>query len=486
MADNLTLNAGSGGDTAAADDIGGVKHQRVKLSVGADGAASDAIPVSNGLDTTAAGVQAVGLVGQLDDAATGAVTENQFAPVRISSRRALLVEGVAAGTVVPVSDGGGNLSIDDGGNSITVDGTVTATANAGTNLNTSALALEAGGNLATVAALSRAEDVAAAGGETGIPALAVRRDAASSGVSADGDWANLSVTSDGSLRVSGTISAATEYTEDAAAAADPVGGAVILVRKDTPATTVSADGDNIALRGSNYGAAYVTMLDGSGIVITGGTQYTEDAAAASDPVGGALIAVRRDTLTTSEVSADGDNVALKANSKGCLHVDTGQGVAHDAADVGNGVKLAAKAETSPKGITLVADADKTDLYADSDGMLMVKLNTSGADLVSEAVSNTDGNSTAFSNFGAVASTKNNITAITVFRTDSGTSLAYVDFRDGTAGSVLWRMPLPPNGGSTQTAPTPLFKTTANTALAFDVSAALTTVYISVSGYQSKV
>lgn len=103
MADNTVLNAGAGGDTIASDDIAGIKHQRVKLSVGADGAASDAIPVSNGLDTTAAGVPAVGLVAQLDDTATGAVTENQFAPVRLSSRRALLVEGVASGTEVPIS-----------------------------------------------------------------------------------------------------------------------------------------------------------------------------------------------------------------------------------------------------------------------------------------------------------------------------------------------------------------------------------------------
>jgi len=50
-------------------------------------------------------------------------------------------------TVVDV--GAAAVPIQDGGNAITVDGTVTA--NAGTNLNTSALALEAGGNLAAAA-----------------------------------------------------------------------------------------------------------------------------------------------------------------------------------------------------------------------------------------------------------------------------------------------------------------------------------------------
>jgi hypothetical protein len=41
MADNTTLNTGSGGDVIATDDIGGVKHQRVKVEYGADGSATD-------------------------------------------------------------------------------------------------------------------------------------------------------------------------------------------------------------------------------------------------------------------------------------------------------------------------------------------------------------------------------------------------------------------------------------------------------------
>lgn len=163
---------------------------------------------------------------------------------------------------------------------------------------------------------------------------------------------------------------------------------------------------------------------------------------------------------------------------------TGGGVAHDGGDSGNPIKIGAKAETSPKGITAVADADRTDLYADADGMLMVKLNTSGADHVSERVSNTDGNSTAFSNFSAVASTYNYVTAISLW--NSSATAGYVDFRDGTAGSVLWTMPIPAGGGSVLSCDSTLFKTSANTALAFDVSGALSTVYISVSGFQSKV
>lgn len=46
MADNVAITAGSG-TTIAADDIGGVKHQRVKISIGADGTAAD-WPVGSG------------------------------------------------------------------------------------------------------------------------------------------------------------------------------------------------------------------------------------------------------------------------------------------------------------------------------------------------------------------------------------------------------------------------------------------------------
>lgn len=41
MADNTVIPVGAGGDTIATDDIGGVKHQRVKVEFGADGSATD-------------------------------------------------------------------------------------------------------------------------------------------------------------------------------------------------------------------------------------------------------------------------------------------------------------------------------------------------------------------------------------------------------------------------------------------------------------
>ena len=74
--------------------------------------------------------------------------------------------------------------------------------------------------------------------------------------------------------------AGTQYTEDAAAAANPTGTAPILVRADTPGAVTSADGDNIAQRATNYGAGFVQVVNSSGAFVDtfgGGTEYTEGA-----------------------------------------------------------------------------------------------------------------------------------------------------------------------------------------------------------------
>lgn len=69
---------------------------------------------------------------------------------------------------------------------------ITNTANTATNTNTTANVLTA---------LSKAEDAAAASGDQGIQALAVRKDAQGSNVSADGDYSSLQTWSEGSLKV---------------------------------------------------------------------------------------------------------------------------------------------------------------------------------------------------------------------------------------------------------------------------------------------
>lgn len=54
MADNTQLNAMSGGDTVATDDVSGIKHQLMKVEYGADGAATR-VTSSTPLPTTSDG-----------------------------------------------------------------------------------------------------------------------------------------------------------------------------------------------------------------------------------------------------------------------------------------------------------------------------------------------------------------------------------------------------------------------------------------------
>ena len=148
---------------------------------------------------------------------------------------------------------------------------------------------------------------------------AIRDDSLSTLTAIEGDVVPFRVSSTGALHVTGG-GGGTEYTEDVASAADPVGTALILVRKDTPATITTTDSDNVAQRGTNYGAAYVQLVTSSGAYIDsvgGGTEYTEDVATANPIVGKAIMIERDDALTTV-TPIEGDNIGLRGTAEGAL------------------------------------------------------------------------------------------------------------------------------------------------------------------------
>jgi hypothetical protein len=100
---------------------------------------------------------------------------------------------VKASVAVPVTDNGGNLSIDDGGNSITVD-------NGGTFAVQSTIA-------AGATNIAKAEDVASADADVGVPAMAVRKGTPANTSGTDGDYEMLQMSA-GRLWTSSTIDAA--------------------------------------------------------------------------------------------------------------------------------------------------------------------------------------------------------------------------------------------------------------------------------------
>lgn len=102
MADNVLLNSGSGGDTIAADDVGGAKHQYVKVEFGADGtatkvSAADPLPVVAGLPTGASTAAKQPALGTAGTASADVITVQG-----IASMTALKVDG--SGVTQPVSN----------------------------------------------------------------------------------------------------------------------------------------------------------------------------------------------------------------------------------------------------------------------------------------------------------------------------------------------------------------------------------------------
>jgi hypothetical protein len=98
--------------------------------------------------------------------------------------------------------------------------------------------------------LAKAEDAPAVSGDKGLVVLAVRRDSAASSSGTDGDYSTLNTDATGNLRVTGstttTITAgATSIAkaEDVASADADVGVPAMAVRKATPANTSGTDGD---------------------------------------------------------------------------------------------------------------------------------------------------------------------------------------------------------------------------------------------------
>lgn len=232
MADNLTAkaNTGSGTDVLATDEIGGVHYPRTKISIGADGSATD-LSSTNPMPVSDAG-------GSLTVDGTVAVSGSVTV---VDGGGSITVDGtVGISGAVPVTDNGGSLTVDgtitatDGGGSLTVDAPVgtpvfvrlsdgssaistlpvslaSVPSHAVTNAGTFVVQADAITPGTGATNLGKAEDAAHASGDVGVMALGVRSDA-DSALAADGDYHPLAVNEDGRLKVAampGSVSATT-------------------------------------------------------------------------------------------------------------------------------------------------------------------------------------------------------------------------------------------------------------------------------------
>lgn len=168
---------------------------------------------------------------------------------------------------------------------------------------------------------------------------------------------------------------------------------------------------------------------------------------------------------------------------GTVTTVTGGGVANASADSGNPLKVGGRALASPKGMTILADANRGDMIMDVDNVQIGKLWTSNADIVLFTVSLTGTTSTAVTGLGAVASTKNFITSITVW--NASATNGYIAIQDGNGATTFWAVPSPTLGGSIFCPAVPLKQPTANTALYIAASTTMNATQVSIAGFQSK-
>ena len=219
---------------------------------------------------------------------------------------------------------------------------------------------------------------------------------------------------------------------------------------------------------------------GAGVPAVGILAQFDDAATATvteNQFAAPRISTRRALLVEGVASGTAQPISGTVTAS-----NTAGDVAHDTGDSGNPVKIGGRAISAVSTATMVAAADRTDFMGDLDGLQLNRPYCTIGDILQERLSDTGGTSSASTVFGATASTRNIIHTIMLY--NDSTTNCYVDIRDGAAGTVIATMPCPAKGGSITNLPVPL-RTTANTALAFDVSAAITTVYLTFIGYKSK-
>jgi hypothetical protein len=366
MADDVVLNVGSGGDTIAADDVGGSKHQRVKLSLGADGSATDAL---GGAGAVAAGVQrttlasddpAVTALQVIDDwdesdrakvnpiAGQAGVAAGAGAVDALTQRVTLasddpavvalqLLDNAIAGNemqvdivssaAIPVTDNAGSLTVDapvatpvfvrlsDGSAAITTLPVSLASVPSHAVTNAGTFAVQVSSLPASTNTVEVVGDAAENAAVAGNPVLVGGRYDSSSRTLGNGDVGALALNASGHALVeisagagSGGTSAAdgATFTRDTTSLT-PAGAAV-----ESSAPTLT-NGDVAALSQDTSGNLRVRVAAGgiSGVV--------EDAVASGSAEGVLSVVVRNDALSTL-TPADGDYAAQRVNARGATWV----------------------------------------------------------------------------------------------------------------------------------------------------------------------
>ena len=213
----------------------------------------------------------------------------------------------AALRVTLASDSTGVLSIDDNGGALTVDGTITA--NAGTDLNTSSLNLEATQASVKTAVELIDDSVATLGTTTyleattkGLIASAVRRDADTSAVNTDNEAAPLLVDARGALKVE----AFSGETLPVSLTSTTITGTVAVTQSGTwDEVGINDSGNNISVDWAGTVPPIGAGTEAAALRVTVATDST--GVLSVDDNGGALTVDNGGTFATQATLQTGDN-----------------------------------------------------------------------------------------------------------------------------------------------------------------------------------
>lgn len=382
MADNTVLPLGTlDGDTYASDDIGGIKYQRVKLTIGPDGAATDVsnanpIPVSdNGGSLTVDAPQTNPVFVRLSDGTNPIAT----LPTSLASAipaGANTIGTVNVGTLPALATGAnviGRLGANSGVDIGDVDVTSLPSIPAGANTIGSVASITTSIVPGTAATnLGKAEDAAHTTGDVGVMILGVRQDADTSPVSANGDYHAPIFDNSGNLKVAiksgagtgGFATADNNAFTRGTTSVNPIAG---VVETSAPSLT---NGNVGALSLTTGGAVRVAVTTGGipGVI--------EDNPSAGAEEGLLCMGIRQDTLASS-TSADGDFAPFKVNAQGAVYVTGGGGgtqyqedAAHASGDTGT-MTLTVRQDTPASSTS--ADGDYQPMKTDSVGRVHVNV-----------------------------------------------------------------------------------------------------------------
>jgi len=403
------------------------------------------------------------------------------------------------GSTLSVDDGGATLSIDDGGGTISIDGTITGIS--------STVNVQGGKSVG--------------GGVASATFVGVLPGQANASAPAWSENTNVPLSTDlnGALRVTGgtgspSMTDATAFTP-ASDKVNPIAGYY-----DADGSSVLSDNNIAAVRISRNRNQHVKLMDGigdnefgaevdsagrvsigvknitSGIKIEaiGDIAHDQALTSANHPL---VVGGYASSAVPTSVTADGDAAWLWTSLKGAAKVDivtpagdsamddtvdavkiTG-GVAHDAVDAGNPVKVGGQArQTNP---TAVSDADRVNATFDDLGRQVVVLNQVRDLEVHQTTTIT--NSTAETTvLTAVASTFLDLVSLDI--TNASATAVVATLKDATSGTTQAVFAIAANGGVTKPYMVPLKQTTVNNNWTITLSVNTVTVYINVQAVKN--